>query len=513
MTAYYVEITVVSPAGVESVLRFSYPAVLPWPPSDPDRAGVSYDPRLIEPANVEAGLYSDMTRGVGEVGGGAVVISDADGAYSFLRGYAVRRIDIRCGAGTEQRWADLVPLLSGGGGVPEFQFGTDGAPRILFPAADARAVLDKALPAGLLGGTNAGAAGYDGEAAAAGARRPLAFGDLTGGNVPLVVVNGRGGAYQAHDGPIDAVTALYVRGGPAGLAARGDYAGAALDGVGLAAAQYATGRDRGLIRAGGSLGGALTADVRGDATGGYVDTIPALLRRIISRRHPAALFGGGFDQPGARAGLWLGQAEDAAADAVDMLCRSCLGWCVPDGAGRWQFGLLDAPSGEPAAALGPDDILSLVPDSFGYPAPLSSVRVRWGRNYAPMGADDVPGSLKEGADAERVAFLTNEWRVAAWESADNAARWGDYAPAVEIDTALRYRADAEALAARWGACFGVPRLSFQAVVPMAPPFWSLGLGDVVRVDYPARSLAGLYRVVRRRLTAPSLHTMTLTLWG
>jgi hypothetical protein len=506
--------------GTAGVLRFTTAAVPPFLPAwfgrgsggfDPAaHEGEPWDPVLIEPANVEIGLWSDATRGMGEVGGGALVIANADGAYNFLHGAAVAEIEVRAGSGRELAWSECRPLARLLAGPPEVALSAASPSRVTIPVRDRRELLSR-----LSGSSLAGTGGVEGVAARKGQSRPLAFGDLTGANVPPLPLGS--GIYQAHDGPLPAApSALYLRGGPAGLVRTGDFPGAALVSASLTAGQYCTDLARGLVRVGGNPNGALTLDMQGDAAGGYADTVPALLRRVLLRLgEPAERIGASLSAgQAARVGLYIGAEADAAA-SVEELCRSVMGWLVPDAAGVWQFGTWAPPVGGAGLMLGPDEILSLDAAPWGFDVPLAEVSVLWGRNYAPMGENDIPASLREGAGADpaRVEYLTQEWRRAVWRSPDNAARWGDAAPKIEVSTALRSEAAAAELADRWGACFGVPRRSFRVAVAMTDAAMALPLGGVAAIDYPPAGISGLFRLVRVRPTAPRLGQMQMQFWG
>lgn len=484
--------------------------------------GVIWEPRLMEPANVEIGLFSDPTRGIGEVGGGTLVIGNADGEYSFLADCAIGEIKVHVGRGDETAWSQTVPVMRAAAGRADPSIDLFQPSRVTIPLFDGRVLLDGQLAGRPYAGTSNGTSGYEGTSEAAGTPRPVALGDLTGANVPAVTCNPRSNAVQWHDGPIQAITALWVRGGPAGLTNIGDLSGSAFDSAGLSAGQRTADLSRGLLRYGGSLSGALSADLKGAVVdGAYVDTGPKLVRAALRLMGvPAGQIGPSFDTIGtagllgAKCGVWV-RAGETAADVVDTLLRSFMGWCARDAFGVWQIGQFGPPASVPVATFGPTDLLSLERAPWGFDAPPKEVVVQWGRNYAPMDDNDIPGSLTSGAGADpaRVDYLRREWRATKWESATNAARWGASAASVTIDTALRTEADAVTLKNRWGAVFGVPRRSIRIVVPMSANVWGLQLGQTVAIAPPAHGMDGLYVVRAIRPTAPKFSQMTLSLWG
>lgn len=471
-----------------------------------------WDPVLTDPAAFETGLFSDATRGVGDVGGGMLKFANANGRYSFLDRCAIGEVEIRIGTGREVAWTDCQPLVAAAGGKPDVELSGSGPSQVTIPLRDRRGILSRRLGGAPFAGTGLTAGVYEGPADLKNVLRPLGLGDLSGANVPALLVDAARGVYQLTARQMQGAVAPYIRGGPAGLSYQGALSGSAFDTATLATGQYITDPGRGLVRVGGTLSGALSADFLADAVGGYADTAVPLVRRILTLLgEPAARIGSTFDTvaPSEKVGVWVPAGGETAEEVIGRLMRSVLGWVAPDARGVWQVGILEAPGGAVAGELGADDILTLEGAPWGFDLPLAEVTAEWGQNYAPMEENDIPGSVA----AARAEYLKRETRSAVWRSAANEALWGAEAPKISVTTALRTQAAADALVTRWGGLFGVPRRSFRVAVEMTPARRNVALGSCWRVRYPLHGIDGLFRLVRTRPAAPSFGQATWNFWG
>lgn len=141
--------------------------------------------------------------------------------------------------------------------------------------------------------------------------------------------------------------------------------------------------------------------------------------------------------------------------------------------------------------------------------PVWSVDVAYDTNPQPLALRDIPEALRT-SDPARTAWLQKAERLETWKDEALRTRW-PAARAVTLQTALRHKADAAELAARWGALHGVWREALTLVAPGRHA--DLPLGSEVHVVYPAHGLDRLYRVVRLRPAAPNRASVTLGLWG
>src|SRR5215218_3470456 len=138
----------------------------------------------------------------------------------------------------------------------------------------------------LYGGTG----GLDGGTDLKGKRKPLAFGAVENCSPVLLIPAEQ--VYQLHDGPVNAITAVYDRG--SALTVGSDYADSVqLRAATVAAGSFATCIAEGMFRLGSTPAGTVTANVQGDKTGGtYVSTTGTIIRRLLARSTPIADPGG-----------------------------------------------------------------------------------------------------------------------------------------------------------------------------------------------------------------------------
>jgi hypothetical protein len=88
---------------------------------------------------------------------------------------------------------------------------------------------------------------------------------------------------------------------------------------------------------------------------------------------------------------------------------------------------------------------------------------------------------------------------------------------VTLQTALRSKADAEALAALIKVLFalkddGRPRRFWRLTVPLETAL-ACTLGETVQVTYPRRGLAGNYLLVGEEPLRPRRNQAVMTVWG
>jgi hypothetical protein len=109
----------------------------------------------------------------------------------------------------------------------------------------------------------------------------------------------------------------------------------------------------------------VTADIRGDSSGGYVNTPAAIVKRILTGR--CGISSGDIDNAtftaldsaaGYDCGIFI-SGEQSRQAVIDRLLASVGAWLAPSRTGVWQVGQLVAPSGTPVATFTDDEILSL----------------------------------------------------------------------------------------------------------------------------------------------------------
>ena len=353
----------------------------------------------------------------------------------------------------------------------------------------------------------------DGDSIIAGLRRPLVFGAAT--NCPLQLINAANLVYQVHDGQINAVTEVRDRG--VALTATSDYADyAALVGATVAAGSYATCLALGLVRLGASSDGLITADVEGDAAGGYVSSTANIVRRIAATRMGTANVAdpGGLDaasfttleaaQP-ASIGYYVGPEDDkTVAQVFDELMAGIGGFWGNTRAGLLFVKRLEAPS-TPVATFTNADIIDVRPLRRTGPRPSKRRTVE----YQHMFVVQDPDGLAAGLSASDREIYSSPARIA---EASNSGVLAKHRLARDVHTVAFFasQSDAEAEATRLQALHGPGPDFYTAIV--ADGSFDYWLGDVVALDVDRYDLAGGrdFVVVGIREGGPSAE---LTLWG
>ncbi|GAB4193226.1 MAG: hypothetical protein OHK0024_33420 [Thalassobaculales bacterium] len=508
---FLAELDLESPEHEPVTLYLSDVAMSPFPPDDPDRPNQVYDDRLAEPPGYEWSVSAEIATAPPSIGAGSLVIRNADGAITAYRDHLWLRARLYWGpAGAA--FAAFQPFLTGRLAPPRWALSATQPSRVTVDLMDLRAALQDDIQTTVFAGTNVGAEGYEGlEADLAGQPKPLAFGDLTEAGVPAIWANGPRKVVQLHDGPIEAVLGIRHMGEDAGLADGGDHAGAAFDALTGADGYFATDLGRGLVMTTAALPGVVTFSLQGDAAGGYVDTAPAIIRRLIEQAlGEDAAFSPDWDDfaAPAKVGLYL-SAPTSRLDAIDRLARSFGGWALPDQLGRWRLGRLAAPAGPADDTWGEDDFVSLDADGQSF-NPVSRLTVLYAENYRPLAEAEIAGVVSE-TEPPLAAALKQRWRRAVAE-APSAARWAGHRQ-VEMETCLREAADAQALASALLPALDAPRESLRVAVTMTPARLALAPWATIRLIYPPQGLDRLYALAGVSVATPNRGLMTALLWG
>ncbi|HWM89401.1 MAG TPA: hypothetical protein VN493_01395 [Thermoanaerobaculia bacterium] len=326
--------------------------------------------------------------------------------------------------------------------------------------------------------------------------KSLCFGKCL--NVSPVQINPSLLLYQVHDGPIQAIDAVYNRG------------------VALAGGQYTVDLLRGtftLLQAPGD-GGVITADVRGDTLGGsYVSTVAGIARRVVATYGPltaadldTASFTALDAAKPAVAGLYASD-QRTILDVLDELVNSIGAFYGFDRGGKFEVGLFGPPKEEsPAAAtFGPAEILEI--EALPTELPAWRQRVGYERNWTVQTGDSLAGSVTEA----RKAFLAEEVRLAV--AADETVKT-KFLLALDpepLPTLLADKAAAEVEANHLLGLYGQRREMYRVTVKTQP--YRLELGDQIALDYTRFGLDGrLFRVVGLEERA-DVNRVTMELWG
>lgn len=511
-TAFLVEIKV-TPAGsaIVETLYLSDTAIAPFSPTDPDRPSQPYDPRVLDAANVERGI--DLETLSADAGGGAITISNNDGALDLYRSYTFGAFAVYRGR-VGSAFADYEPVMSGQCGSPEFGRAASKPDRLTIPVFDPRTDLANDIQSTFYAGTNTGGgSGYEGTADdLKGLPKPIALGNLTRANVPAIWANAEGRVAQVHDGDTQSLSTIYNGGGVSGLISIGDFAGTAFDTATPGDNEYATDLGRGLVKLS-PLVGAVTFDFKGNADPLYVEDAPSLITtELVTAGIAGEEISDDFVNVVAAepVGVWLNEPTPVS-EVVDFLARSIGAVCSPDRLGKWRLVSIAPPTVTPLVTFNADDLVENATGGGSLGTPTWRVTIRYARNYQVMTGADLQGSV---IGTDREGFLAQEWRTAISSDQTTKDRWST---AVErtFETGLVDEADATALATRLLALFG-PRAdgTVREVVdiqtPLTDEVLALDLGDTVRIG---DGIDRNFIVTRILPTQPARHMVTLELFG
>lgn len=520
-TVILCEITATPPGGGTPVtLRFADRAIRPFPPGDPDRPNAIFDPRLVTPPALRRELWTDLASLSPGSGAGAMELANSDRALDAWQGHSWGAIRVwRWQEGTA--FSEGLVLLSGSCAPPGYGYNSSEPARVKVYLADAWQDLRKPLQEELYeGGNNGTTVLYDGTPAGLAARpKPLAFGDVTGAHLPCPQVNAALQAYQVRQGgaspgfwPAGHVQ-LYDRGASAGYDYEGDFEGSAFDTHTLYPGGYCTDRARGLVRIEGQPVGALTFGVRAPFYGSQQGILEALLSLAgigAGDIHASVTPGSVPDT-----GLWFGEPI-LCAEVISYLARSWSMSVAPGRDGVWRGRPLAPPSETADYTIPPADVISVATDDRA-PDPAGEIRVGYDRIWRTFNETEIAPSLRGEPDEERLA---QSYR---WVNVEDEAAKAAYPSSwrrLEIATALRTKAAAEALATTLSALFGLPasgtrRRAWRIVMEITPERLDVSqqLGGTLALSMPGTGIDGHFLLIGEELMRPQRDQLIWTLWG
>jgi hypothetical protein len=229
-------------------------------------SNTSYLPLVNNPFQFEVSILNgDEFRG-GIPSFGAIRIKNGEGIFDEAANYfwQGRKVTIYAGGANFAR-SDFEVIFNGA--VRDIEYDED---EIIINISDKTAIIEKSFEQQLYLGTG----GVEGGENIEGNVKPLCYGEVY--NIPLTLVDAGTNLYQAHDGSIEEVLAVYDRG--VELNNQGDVAD--ITATTVSGGNFKTQLSGGYIRLGGNPDGTITADVKGDNTGGYIDKTGAIISRL-----------------------------------------------------------------------------------------------------------------------------------------------------------------------------------------------------------------------------------------
>ncbi|NQW12220.1 MAG: hypothetical protein HQ481_20330 [Alphaproteobacteria bacterium] len=452
-----------------------------------------FEPRLTTALNFERHLFADQRLSGRSVPGfGVLSITNVDGNFDGMVDYAYDGRRVRVLLGGEDFAYDEFGLIFDGT-VEQLEFTEE---TLSLRLRDLQTRFEGNIARTDYGGTG----GADGRVGLKGQRKPVVFGRAF--RVPAVLVDPSQLLYQVHDGAIEAVDAVYDKGVVLTFVASAPAAG-----------QYSVDVAAGTISLGASPAGTVTADVRGDKTGGvYAETVGSVVKRLATTRltngTPLTVDDTAFQafetlhpQP---IGLFLDN-DARMIDVLDDLVESVGAHYGFDRPGTLTIGRIEAPSTTAVAAFDERQILKI--ERVAVSHPIWRQRIAYRRYWRTLDESGVAGSV---SDEDR-ADLGEQHR---YEVAEDTTVSDTHPLAEESDreTLLALSVDAAAEAARQLALFGADRDAFQVRLKTQP--FAIDLGNTITLTYPRYGLeAGRNLVVIGMVEDAAVNEVTLDLWG
>lgn len=478
-------------------------------PSDPLRPNAMADARIMESADIDRSIpLAPEAARRGEITVGEIQLANGDGGLdAIVANHAVggRSVRIRLGPadGDFPTFALIQEAIADGWEA--------GHEVVRLRLQSTAALLNTPLQPRRYGGTG----GLDGDAVNKDRGIPSCWGECF--NISPVLINRDQWIYQVHDAPIYAVDAVKERGLPFDFVAdAASYTDLRL--LDVPGGSYATCLALGLIKIGHGVAGpagAVTADVRGDATsGGYADTTGEILIRIALGR--ARLDGGLIDRatftalPKGRIGYYEdGSSDVTVASVFDDLLRAVIGYYGTTRGAALTANTPIPPTELSARRLDFDrhTILDIEPIEIDH-QPRWAQAATYARNWTPTPLDQLSEAL-DSDTRERLSFPYYAVRRVAGEVQlrNRSAIEGSL-----IETYFADLAAAEGVCERAMDMFRETRRRFRVTVPRIG--YIVDLGQTVRITYPRFGFqGGRNMLVVGIRDAGARGVNELTVWG
>lgn len=469
----------------EITLYFSGEGFVTEPTDTP--ANTLFEPRLVEPISFSRSMF-----GSGRVGGysvpgfGELILTNADGGIDNFANYAWdgRSVEVRVGqAGAAFQY--YFTIFTGEAKTVEFD---DLFIRVILRDNQNDFVRD--YPDVLYAGTG----GNEGSSELEGQPKPHCYGEVY--NVEPVLVDATNNVYQVHDGPIEAISAVYE--GGLALTLTTDYT------VDLANGRFT------LVSA---PSGVITADVKGSKPSGtYLETVADIIQHLVED-HAGFTYPDDFDTASFTA---LNTANSATvgvydrdtislADLLDRLINTIGGFYGFDRNGKFQVGRVELASGTPDAEFDSTNIIEIT--RLASAVPNYQARVGYKRNYRVMSESDFDASI---TTAKRDELL----REQSFEIATDSSILTPYpnSTALIVDSLFASSSDAATEASRLLTLYKTQRDVYKILVKTQP--YTLKLNDVVKITFNRYNLSSgkLFRVISIVEDAAN-NEVELELWG
>lgn len=350
----------------------------------------------------------------------------------------------------------------------------------------------------LYGGTGGG----DGTASMAGLPIMEVFGQCL--NVSPQIVDPTKLIYRFHATQAQSIDGVYVRGAPvtAGVN-RADYTALAASTPTAGQYDYTLTSSGSYIRLGSNPDGIVTMDVKGDATGGYLNTVPMIAQRLLLRginadRIDSAAFTSMNYIASGTAGIAFTEQTTIEA-AVSSLVHGIAGFWGDRGDGLLTIGRFNVPSGSSGLLFDVTNIYDEVtPDSIPddiYPSIYRAI-ASYAKNWTPMNGQDVVSAPT--ITETRRTELQQVYKTAQFLDSTRLTVNPNARSLPVLETFFANSADAQAIADTLGNIYQAGRQLYTFTVGYSG--YAMRLNDEIKLVWPRYGLTEgkFLRIVRLR---------------
>lgn len=445
--------------------------------TEPDDAppNTSYLPVVNNPFQFDVSILSGEEFRGGLPSFGAIRVKNGSGDFDFFRNYfwSGRTVTIYAGGDNFSR-ADYEIIFKGT--VRDIEYDED---EIIINISDKSAILEKAFSQSIYQGTG----GVEGGDNINGDVKPLCYGEVY--NVPLKLIDAGTNIYQVHDGSIEEVVNVYDRG--VALNDAGDVAD--ITATTVSGGHFKTQLSGGYIRLGGNPDGTITADVKGDNSGGYIDKTGAIISRLLKTKMADANFNSSDIDQGAlnaldtahpiKTGIFI-DAKTELNTVINNLTVPLNFYWIFTRQGLFSASAID----EPSKSVLTINESQIIDDSFelvSFINPAWRLKAGYKRNWRVQSLDDLAASTT----TAQKEFAIEEYRFIISE--DRATRAKTFiSRELTFETSLAEYDAAEDYIDRLVRVYGKKRSVYRFIT--FGVLFKVFVGDTITLKYPRYGL-------------------------
>lgn len=255
----------------------------------------------------------------------------------------------------------------------------------------------------------------------------------------------------------------------------------------------------------------ITASWQGDNTGGYVNTVAGVVKRLATRYGKAAdrftdadidlgNFAAFDTAHPAPVGIYLKDRTNVIT-AIQQVATSLGAQAIPSRLGKLRLLRVELPPVGAPRDIGPQNMVEKTLAPVQRTDVVAAVKLGWDKNWT------VQDNLQTALPPEHIALFAQEWITTTVEDTNVQAAYRLDTEPTQTDTMLKTPEDAQAEAARQLALWSVPHTVYE--FEGFSELLTLELGQAIRVTHPRYGMAVgvLAQVVS---LAPSWQTARVT---